>query len=105
MLTSQGFWVTQDPVQGFSGDLLEGLIGRGQERELAITFKHGVEPGCGHGSLQGGERMKGSLKALGCSADGLAGPPPKAPDSCRTQDEGKKPKLTSHLGLQGPCQA
>lgn len=69
MLTSQGFWVTQDPVQGFHRDLLKGLIGRGQERELAITFEHSVEPRCGHGSLRGGERMKCFLKALGCSTD------------------------------------
>lgn len=44
MLTSQGHWVTQDPVQGLSRDLLEGLVGGGQERELAIPFKQGVEP-------------------------------------------------------------
>ena len=67
MLTSQGLWVTQDPVQGFSRDLLEGLIGRGQQRELAITFKQCVEPRGGHGGLWGGERMEVSLKVLGCS--------------------------------------
>lgn len=44
MLTSQGFWVTQDTVQSLTRDLLEGLIGWGQERVLAITFKHRVEP-------------------------------------------------------------
>jgi hypothetical protein len=44
VLTSQGFWVTQDPVQGLSRNLLEGLIGGGQECELAVTLKHGVEP-------------------------------------------------------------
>ena len=43
MLTSQGLWVPQDPVQGLSGDLLEGLIGRGQERVLAITFEQGKD--------------------------------------------------------------
>lgn len=53
MLTSQGHWVTQDPVQGLSRDLLEGLIGGGQERELTIPFKQGVEPRCSYGSLWG----------------------------------------------------
>lgn len=68
MLTFQGLWVTQDAVQGLSRDLLEGLIGGGQERELAITFEEVVEPGCSHSSLWGGERMEHSLTALGFSA-------------------------------------
>lgn len=69
MLTFQGVWVTQDAVQGLSRDLLKGLIGGGQERELAITFEEAVEPGRSHGSLWGRERMEHSLKALGFSAD------------------------------------
>lgn len=53
MLTFQGRWVTQDPVQSVSRDLLESLIGGGQERELAIPFQQGVEPRCSYGSLWG----------------------------------------------------
>lgn len=69
VLTSQGLWVTQDPVQGLSRDLLEGFVGGSQECELAITFEQGVKPRCSHGSLWGRERMEGSLKALGIPAD------------------------------------
>lgn len=44
VLTSQGLRVTQDPVQGLSRDLLKGLVGWGQECELAITLQHGIQP-------------------------------------------------------------
>lgn len=43
VLTSQGLWVTQNPVQSLSGNLLKGLIGWGQECELAVTLQQGIE--------------------------------------------------------------
>lgn len=51
-LTPQGFWVSQDPVQCFSWDLLKGFIGRSQECVLAFAFQQAAEVGCSHSSLR-----------------------------------------------------
>lgn len=54
-LTPQGFWVSQDPVECFSWDLLKGFVGRGQERVLPFALQQAAEVRCSHGSLQKNE--------------------------------------------------